>query len=118
MDKNFNKLIIGSMGETEFGWGPERIHDMFSRINFAYLQVKSIEHKDAALASKWEQMLHEVIKKNSHITEIEVDIENGYIDHQSTASEGENTQIFKSKTALKDFIFGKDSYIVLDNDNH
>ena len=73
-------------------------------------------------------MLEEVIKENSDITNIiyciSDDIDNtenkqwGYIDHQSAACEGENIEMFENKRKLKDFIFGIDSYIHTDNDNH
>lgn len=114
-----DSFVVGNTGATEFGWGQDVLYDCESRINFAYLQT--IEGKN----EKWLQMLEEVIKENSNVKDIEYNIsldyngENwGYIDHQSSACEGENTEIFDSKEYLKEFIFGKDSKIVLDNDNH
>jgi hypothetical protein len=40
-----------------------------------------------------------------------------YIDHGSSASEGENTEIFDNDEQLKSFIFNPDSYIQNQNDN-
>lgn len=115
------EYVVGNRGETQFGWGPEVIDDIHSRINFAYLQ--SIEGKN----EKWLKMLEDVIKGNSEIKTIRYVITDkcddkdkvwGYIDHQSSAVEDKNTEIFENKRVLKDFIFGVKSKIVLDNDNH
>lgn len=114
---------VGNIGKTEFGWGPENIKDIHSRINFAYLQTIYSKIK----GKKWKQMLEDVIKKNSEIKEIEYIITDnydeegktwGYIDHQSSACEGENIEIFENKNKLRDFVFGKGSKIHLNNDNH
>ena len=59
-----------------------------------------------------------IIWKLTDSYEGEKGMEWGYIDHQSSASEGENTEIFESEDTLKHFLFGKGSCIVLDNDNH
>jgi hypothetical protein len=121
---------VGKEGESEFGWGIIDIKDIHSRINFAYLQT--LEVGNVEQGNKWKQMLESAIKENSNVKEIEylIDIDHirgeggvgkdkiwGYIDHQSSALEDENTEIFKNKDTLKDFIFGKGSYIHLDNDN-
>ena len=117
------ELISDSnLGETEFGWGPEDIYDIGSRINFAYLQTIYVNHP------KWLKMLEDVIKENTNIKKIIWNITDeyspkdgkdwGYIDHQSNSGDGANTEIFNSKQALKDFLFGKNSYIHLDNDNY
>lgn len=103
-------FLIGCKGETEFGWAVENHRDIYDRINFAYLQT---EHND-----EWWKMLEKVLVGNSKITSVRVKMANGYIDHQSSASEGYNTEMFDSEQSLKDFIFGKDSYIHTDNDNY
>jgi hypothetical protein len=114
-----NTLTVGQIGITEFGWGYEEINDMWSRINFAWLQTTYNPY--------FMPMFETVIKENSDITKIlsviskkwdEPNTVHGYIDHQSNASEGENTEIFDSKEILRDFIFGSHSKITLDNDNH
>jgi hypothetical protein len=113
--------FVGVDGETEFGWGPESVRDIHSRINFAYLQ---------AMCSGDEKlkMLEKVIKENSDVKTIysslstEYKSENdssairGYIDHQSACPD--NMEMFDSEQELKAFIFGSGSCIVLDNDNH
>lgn len=119
---------IGKLGTTEFGWGAGDHRDIHSRINFAYMQAYSVD------CIKWIDMLNEVIKENSDVVNLVYCIidscidtsyagafimfkEYGYIDHQSSATEGENIEMFASKELLKDFIFGKDSYVHTDNDN-
>lgn len=107
--------IDNRFGTSEFGWGSETIEDGCSRIIFAYLQIYYDDNNE-----QWLEMLEEVIKENTPVKEIvwKINTEYAYIDHQSNAAEGQNTEIFDSKERLKDFIFGKDSKIVLDNDNH
>ena len=102
-------IIFGSQGETEFGWGPAVITDVFSRINFARIQAEN--------KPEWQEMLDDVIRQETDCDAIcwEVD---GYIDHQSAAHEGENIEMFDSKDMLRRFLFCSDSFIQLDNDNH
>lgn len=110
--------LIGELGKTEFGWEIENTHDIHSRINFAYIQAHSINNQE------WLNMLDKVIKENSNIKELIYCIGDyngknwGYIDHQSNACESENIEMFENEEILKDFIFGKNSYIHTDNDNH
>ena len=111
-------LVAGEeLGETEFGWGPAELPDMGSRINFAYLQALYSSNDD------WVEMLETVIKENSAIRAFEWNMDIGfdgethsYIDHQSNYPE--NTEMFESYGQLRDFIFGKGSKVILDNDNH
>ena len=120
-------VIDSNFGEIEFGWGPEYVKDLGSRITFSYLQAIDV-HK-----TEWVTMLEEVIKEHTGVENIvwkitndyaKIDdkawnkLEYGYVDHQSSANEGQNTEMFDSKEILKDFIFGQKSMIVVDNDNH
>lgn len=109
------KLTVDdNFGRTDFGWGPETVWGTESLIIFCYLQATDVNN------SEWLEMLEKVIKDNTDVTEIVWDksLENGYIDHQSSAGEGENTEMFESEQTLKDFIFGESSRVILDNDNH
>lgn len=114
-----SEFEVGKLGETEFGWGPETIDDIFSRINFAYIQAL-YGHKD------WVDMLDDVLKEYLKVDTIvncitvDYDVDNlicGYIDHASSAQEGQNTEIFDDRDTLIRFLFGPKSYIELDNDN-
>lgn len=111
--------IIGEWGKKQFGWEVEYSRDIHSRINFCYIQAMSIENQE------WLDMLEKVIKENSEvrwlINELSLDYNKdnwAYIDHQSCATEEENIEMFENEQKLKDFIFGKDSYIKTDNDNY
>jgi len=111
-------VVDGSNGITQFGWGPDTITDSWSRLHFCYLQALYAKRED------WIKMIESLIKKRCGISEIEwkigLEYDNGchaYIDHQSCASEGSNIEMFDSDSFLEQFIFGKGSKIVLDNDN-
>ena len=103
----------------EYGWGPEKLYGIMDRITFSYLQAKYLDNQE------WVNMLEEVIKENTKITQINwianLDgdgLDYSYIDHQSCSTEDMNVEMFDSKDALKNFIFGTKSYIQLDNDNY
>lgn len=110
------------LGQTQFGWGPQKCTDWGSRLIFAYLQTYYTGPETRII---WRNMLDKVVKEHLNIEGIIWDISDnvntsnwGYIDHQSNASEPANIEMFDNKVALKDFIFGSGSYIQLDNDNH
>ena len=117
-------LIVGhQLGETEFGWGPETFEDWGSRINFAYIQALYLNEEYLL------KMLEKVIKEHLGVEVIDysslkkaIDFDTSYyyayIDHQSAATEGQNTEMFDSELSLKNFLFGSNSKIILDNDNH
>ena len=105
-------------GNTEFGWEVEMYDSFGDRLNFAYIQ--------ATYNSEWLEMLEEVIKENMNVTSINWNITtkwddkekvHGYIDHQSSACDNRNVEMFDSKEDLCDFLFCTDSYIQGDNDN-
>jgi hypothetical protein len=103
-------------GSYEFGWGPETIYDIGSKICWAYIQSQHMEYPE-----EWVEMLEKVIKENSNIKEFIWDNveETSYIDHGSFIDEmPENKNIFESEENLKRFIFCEDSCIKVDNDNH
>jgi hypothetical protein len=112
-------LVDKAFGEHEFGWGPETLTDVGSRIIFAYFQAQYVE-KD-----EWISMLEKVIREHAGVKTIIWKVhcngsygcsQYGYIDHQSNSGEGENTEMFNSIQALRDFIFGQGSSIELRGD--
>lgn len=122
-----NVLIFkGKLAETtEFGWGPEIIRDIGSRMAFAYLQTEYSLHKEQRIERliMLENVICEQLQCTGVVWEISTNYNSptgqwAYIDHQSNAGEGENEEIFDSPDILKRFIFGSKSKIVLDNDNH
>jgi hypothetical protein len=114
-------LNLGESGETEFGWGPDTICDFQSRLNFAYLQSQY----GGVNGMCWERKLRDVVREflgceiNPVITIDWQDktLTHACIDHQSSAEEGMNTEIFADKETLRNFLFDGGSQIVLDNDN-
>jgi hypothetical protein len=110
--------IIG--GEKQFGWQVEYYRDVYSKINFAYLQTYYAKNKE------WRKMLKKVIMDHTgaYGVRFNVDPEDynsenyGYIDHGSNATEDENTEMFENENTLNKFLFNPKSYICNDNDNH
>lgn len=123
---------FGHYGTTEFGWGPNVCTDIYSKINFAYLQTLYLsknkekcpeEEPDCSQYKMLKKVMtqHLGINKISWKLSLEYDQPEyiyGYIDHQSSAEEGRNLEIFDTTKTLLHFLFGKGSKIVLDNDNH
>ena len=111
-------MVFGNYGIKEFGWGPSTARDINSRINFAYLQT--VYHPNENYLPMLESVIKEHVGCNKPITwKIGKNWEDenwGYIDHQSTY--GNNIKMFDSEDMLKDFLFGVDSCIVIDNDNY
>ena len=114
-------------GETEFGWTPEDYMNVHDRVNFAFLQALSVKNDE------WLEMIERVIKEYTGANIVDHGfifksydyngseiryVDNGYIDHASCATEGENTEIFKDEDTLRRFLFADDSYIHTDNDNY
>lgn len=123
--ENQDVRITENLGACEFGWSPSKIKDWGSRMLFAYLQTYY------AGKPEWKEMLDRVIKSHTKAKSIKWDVNMeysetdrvgsrkiAYIDHQSNAGEDRNTEIFENEEVLRDFIFGKGSFIQLDNDNH
>jgi hypothetical protein len=106
-------------GQYEFGWQNERYGDVDSRANFAFLQALETNN------TEWLAMIEKVITEHTgamyvlHGFDMDKDgwLKEGYIDHQSSATEGQNTEMFKSEEALRNFIFANGSYIQCGNDN-
>ena len=113
-------------GKEEFGWEQELSMDFGSRINFAYLQTTYKDTDDELLGKAmkatyghsniWRGMLEDVLKEKLNVEKVIWNLD-GYIDHQSAAGEGENTELFDSKESLEKFLFAQDSKIQTDNDN-
>ena len=115
------EIILGDQGETEFGWECIRHEDFFSKLNFAYLQTTYIE--DEAKGIAWYKMLESVLNTKglvvtgNEMLESSTDPVYAYIDHQSNAGEGKNTEIFDSEQMLSQFLFSSFSFIQQDHDN-
>lgn len=108
--------VVSPNGNYEFGWERITYYEVWDKINFAYLQTRVAWDN----GEEWRNMLSNVLKKYTSIKEIlwtDTNGDMGYIDHQSSASEGENTEIFESEEVLAQFLFNRKSVIVGNNDN-
>ena len=118
---NMSKLEIKT---GEFGWEEETYDRMNDKLSYALTYALGDN------SNKYIEMLNEVLTDNMSDTDITYngmsyekligipryyDEDFGYIDHQSL---DEASEMFLSKNILEDFIFGRDSYFVTDNDNH
>lgn len=112
-DINFNK----NNGEDSFGWGPETLYDIHSRLNWAILIGNYIEHFDYEYVNLFLQKTFQENGCEFTMEEEEFNhlIEDGYIDHQSV--ESENAIMWESYDTMKLWLFSKESYIKLSNDN-
>ena len=112
-------IVDYNLGNTEFGWDENEYNDVGSKIIFAYLQTIYADH------TPYIEMLQEVIKEFLNVESIEWRITRdykagtnfGFIDHQSSAEEGQNIEIFENKEKLKSFLFDSKSYLQTGNDN-
>ena len=116
--KGQNITINSNFGECEFGWEPELIDDFGSKVCFALIQARYLD--DSRGDEKHKEMVLSVLKKHTGAESVTVELndKNSYIDHQSAAYEGCNTDIFESKNYMYHFLFGSRSYIQVDNDNY
>ena len=112
-------VIPDTMGGTTcFGWGPEECTLVNDRVNFAALQAYQPRNE------KFVDILKNVLCTEVGVVDVDMrisveanDDHYGYVDHQSSASEGSNVDIFDSYDGLVGFLFGNGSKVVLDNDN-
>lgn len=110
-----NTLTVS--GNYEFGRDFETTRDVNGRIAWAVMQAQYQGKAD------WLQMIADVVTETSGWTLVcPIDVDNqaynspnySYIDHQSI---GESNEIFASKDELKAWIFDKESYVRMGNDN-
>lgn len=113
-DKDGNIVLSGIGGCGEFGWGLERINSAY--IKALYCAVDCFRNEKSM------KLLTDVIKKQTLCNDVIYDIElkdyNSekwcYIDHQS---QGTSSPCFESEENLRNFIFNKNSWLFLANDN-
>lgn len=129
--KNSNgKLYVPTvLGNQEFGWAGTYT-DIYSRINWVCAQIESLySDGDKKLKDKsvnlWKMFVRVCesngvrIVPNPEFDPVLKDRDYVYIDHQSQAKNNERyLEIFESDKKLADFVFGKNSKIICDNDNH
>jgi len=117
-DENVFLISAKNGGKTQFGWEQERSRSFEDRLNFATIQARDG-------GDKYIGMLRDVICKTFGTKDIKImlsddydaDNEWAYIDHQSSITEGQNSEMFDSEEALYNFLFSNNSEIHTDNDN-
>jgi hypothetical protein len=108
----------GQPGETEFGWGPDTVRGLDSRLNLAFIlardyreggaQQDALMKIDRAIQRRHPEYLYTVQDWEG---------EWSYADHQSAVDIAD--ELFgDDEEPLFRFLFSKRSYIELDNDNH
>ena len=113
----------------DYGWQWERFNDAYTKASYALTGVQYVSNKEEALTN-----LKEVIQKHTLCEKINLidgnenthaipqdsdDYDNedyGYIDHQSIG-EGKVEPLLFDKEKLHNFIFNKNSWLFLGNDN-
>jgi hypothetical protein len=116
-------VIDYNLGKTRFGWEDEKSDDFGSRVTFSCIQAMELDEKNGD--SKYIDMLVDVLTNGLQCSNVinkltlhDWDSKNhSYIDHQSSAEEGRNIQMFDSEEELFSFLFSSDSYIQTGNDN-
>ena len=120
---NKDQLVITTyLGCHEFGWEHTTYTEFWSKVFFAFCQADYMKE----IHPGWMAMLELIIKDKLKVKEIVWeattdykygDIRHCYIDHQSAATEGQNTEMFDSEQNLINFLFSTNSYIQGGNDN-
>ncbi len=121
-------IIIPDLGCHQFGWESTKYTHFWDRVFFAWIQAASMQKKrEKGGRPEWMRMLNKVLKnklkvKNIYWNGVSLNFNEEtkdwcYIDHQSAAIEGRNTEMFESEEALINFLFASDSYIQGGNDN-
>ena len=131
-DSNQYEIILPNRKYTyEFGWEHRVYYTVMDKLNFAVIQANYLEGNP----KRYEEcinMIESAIRKDFEEThpgefgrglEIVYDFEpqgfdiGPYIDHQSSATEGENIEMFDSDDDMDNFLFNTETYIQGDNDN-
>ncbi len=116
-------IIDHNLGKTQFGWESEVSDDFGSRVTFTCIQAMELDRNNEG--STYMEMLVDALKNELRCSDVinkltldDWDSENNsYIDHQSSASEGQNIEMFESEISLFNFLFSSDSSIQTGNDN-
>ena len=117
-DKKGNIYLTGG----EFGWEEESYTDPTIKAIYCAIDIKADIADTSTQVNKHKKMLTKVICEHTGAKKVIFDFSTdynakkySYIDHQS---EGTSLEAFASEKALKDFIFGPESVLTTDNDNH
>ena len=123
-DKNYSMIVVpDDYGCSTFGWDQNEYYSFSSKLNFCCIQTRYLNEEER---DRHRGMIKEVLIEDCGAEDWEFDFsaldgDEGwkyYIDHQSSAQEGMNTEMFENKATLRRFLFSSGSSITTDNDNH
>lgn len=95
--------VIKVFGE-EFGWGWEKFNDSMTKLAYVFQDQ----------GSNCFDMIVEVVKEQTGALEVVFDEAGGYIDHDGC---GTASEVCENKESLRQFIFNKNSWLFIGNDN-
>lgn len=100
---------INIRGNGEFGWGYDTYNDPYTKAQYLlqYSQDDEVRQDE----------VKEVIREHTQAKSVNFENGGGYVDHNSIG-ETSIENIFLSKDSIKEFIFNKNSILIIDNDNH
>lgn len=95
--------VINVLGQ-EFGWGWDRYNDAMTKLAYAFQDSSDHDY----------DLIKEVVMKQTGATEVNFDEGDGYIDHDGV---GTTKDIRHNTEQLRNFIFNKNSWLFIGNDN-
>ena len=99
-DQDGKILVLG----CEFGWGWEKFNDSMTKLAYVFQDQGSNSF----------DMIVEVVKEQTGALEVVFDENGGYIDHEGC---GKAQEVCSNKESLRQFIFNKNSWLFIGNDN-
>lgn len=111
---------VVTIEDGEYGWGVDYYYDAYTKASYClthitnHLDVDKPDEVAQALKSPQAEMLRRVIMDHTGAKEVKFQLMGGYIDHQSV---GVANEAFENDDTLAQFIFARDSELVISNDN-
>ena len=94
--------VIRVVGQ-EFGWGWEKFNDTMTKLAYAFQD-----------SFGQEDFIKEIVMEQTGATEVLFDEDGGYIDHDGV---GTTQELRGDREAMRNFIFNKNSWLFIGNDN-
>jgi hypothetical protein len=112
-----NGFII--VPQNDFGWATDTYSDPLSKLSYVMIYLRDwTDYLDADRKIAYEEMLIDVVNEHTGAFMVQLAETNdpGYIDHQSVESR-DLDYLFNDRVAMKNFVFGRNSYVETGNDN-
>lgn len=99
------------LGIGEYGWGFEEYNDALTKLDYLAVEI------DAEEDDRWPLLINTMAKYYPNCTFELADYKRkGYVDHQSYGDVW--SEIGRDEKTLIDYLFNKNSILIIDNDNH